>query len=158
MAVQLTLAAERWAEFWPEAQPLMLAHHLELADEGTRRGAFNIDYVKASQLDLMNILVIVSARDAGELVGYCLWYIGSDLECAGTMTGSQGPWYVKPSHRKGTLGLNLFKASVAILKSQGIVQLFPHHWERGGGARLGSFFKRLGAVPLETVYSLWIGD
>lgn len=153
------LARESWDAFWPEALPLMTLHHQELeAGLASRKASFEIDVERAKALDSAGVLVILAAREAGKLVGYCLWYLGYDLECKGLLTATQGPWFVGPEARSSTLGLRLFKESLPLLKALGVLNCFPHHWTKGAGARLESFFLRSGAEPLETVYSLWIGE
>lgn len=149
----LRIELERWGEFWPEARGLMKEHHEEISPED-RKGKFNPDFMMASQMDLMNVLMIVSARENEVLVGYCLWYLSTDLECAGMMIASQGPWFVTKGARKSTIGLKLMNTSLEALRARGVHSAMLHHWAKSQGVSLRKFFDRLGASPLETVYSL----
>lgn len=158
--MQVQLARERWSSFWPEARRLFELHHAEVS----RPGRMNLDVLQASQIDLLDLSVIMAAREVpvhfdhgpGRLLGYCIWMLGTDLEFAGVRTATQGPWYVEPEARKASpsLGIRLLKDSLPLLRKLGVQTAFPHYWERGGGARLASLFRRLGAEPLETVWQL----
>lgn len=154
--MQVQLARERWSSFWPEARRLFELHHAEVS----RPGRMNLDVLQASQIDLLDLSVIVTARDFSlkdpPLLGYCIWMLGTDLEFAGVRTATQGPWYVEPEVRKTSpsLGIRLLRESLPLLRKLGVQTAFPHYWEKGGGARLGSVFRRLGAEPLETVWQL----
>lgn len=155
LGAQLTIARESWTDFWPEAEPLLASHRTEV--EASSPAPFVVDTGLAAQLDAVGALVLVTARQYDKLLGYCIWTIGPNLESAGLLVASQGPWYVMPEHRASPLGLRLFHESIAILRLAGVHQALPHHWTGGAGQRLEKLFLRMGAKPLETVYSLWLG-
>lgn len=156
MSAELTI--ERWATFWPEAEPLLRDHRAEVDPESVRSG-FSVNVPIAEALDAADALLILSAREGPlrTLVGYCLWTLGPSLDSA-TLLATQGPWFVRPDRRASPLGLRLFARSLVVLREMGITRALPHHWATPAGARLGAYFTRLGAVPLETTYSLWLGD
>lgn len=152
MGTELTIAREGWDEFWPEAQLLLAAHHEEL-DPGS---PFAVNESLARALDAAGGLSIHSARTpGGALVGYCIWYLAPGLD-APYLCATQGPWYVLPEWRGSAIALKLFRVSLDSLRASGVARAFPHHWTRGGGERLGEFFRRLGAEPMEVSYSLWL--
>ena len=159
MGTELVIELTNWAGIWPEAEGLMAAHHEELEGQSplAKRMPFQIDYKWAQALDSAGALSIVAARADGVLVGYCIWYLGPNLESAGIKVASQGPWYVEQSWR-GRAGMKLFDRSLEQLRNLGVQCAYPHHWLFGGGIRLGEYFvKKYGAEELEHVYGLWIG-
>lgn len=150
------LAREAWASLWPECEPLMRAHRKELDPEGEARVGWEPRTDVYEALDAAGALVAIGARAEGMLVGYCIWTLGPGLDGPG-LTATQGPWFVEPAFRQGPLGLRLFAESLRALRAAGVTRAFPHHWANSPPA-LARYFRSLGATPLETVYSLWLGD
>ena len=149
-----------WHEVWPAAEPLMRAHWEELrAGSGPLAAQpFEVDVPLAQAMDGAGILVISAAWDGPRLVGYCFWYRSTLLEAKGVSVASHGPWYVAEPYRNTTVGLRLYRHSKKQLEELGVCFALPHHWELGGGERLGEMYRRDGAVPLETVWIERLGQ
>jgi hypothetical protein len=79
------------------------------------------------------------------------------LESNGTLIASQGPFFVAPPHRKSRAGILLLDFSVEKFREFGLDNVLLHHWVGGAGERIGKKFARMGAKPLESVWSLWLG-
>lgn len=150
------LAREPWARIWPECEPLMRLHQQELDPEAAARTTWAPRPDIYEALDSMGLFIGVTAREAGALVGYCLWTLGPGLESPGLMA-TQGPWFVAPAWRKGPLGLRLFAEALREVKAAGALRAFPHHWANSPPA-LARYFRSFGAKPIESVYSLWLED
>lgn len=151
MSIELRL--EPWNMIWPEAKPLMARHHEEVHERDSRM-PFKPALQVAQALQEAGVLKIVTARSAGQLVGYCIWYLSPDLESEDVLVASQGPWYVLPEWRASGVGIRLVRESVRHLRDAGASLILLHHW--ANNPRLGMVFGRLGAKPLETVYELWV--
>jgi len=146
---------ESWSSLWPDAEPLMQQHHLDVVGLDPRE-PFDPDIEGIEASDAAGTLLITSARFDGQLAGYCIWYIARNVESKGLWIGIAGPWYVVAEHRAGGLGIRLFKFSLTELRSRGIAQAYPHHWFSGGGERLGDLYERLGAKRCEVTFKLWL--
>lgn len=144
----MLIGEEKWQEFWPEAEPLFALHQLELTNE-----PLDVDFELAERLCAAGAMIVVSARESGLLVGYCLFYLSPALEQRGTLVATQGPWYVAREWRRGPLGLRLFKEALRVCKARGASRAFAHFWSRSD-PRLAGFFLRLGGHLTETTYSI----
>ncbi len=154
----IKIAVEDWDDFWPQAEPLMKEHHEELA-LFAKRPPFELDVERSALLANAGALLILGARDESDsLVGYCLWFLSFDLSAKDLLVASQGPWFVRESQRKGSLGIRLFEQSLIELRKREVKNVLAHHWLGGAGERLATYFARKGGEQLETIYSLWIGD
>ena len=102
-------------------------------------------------------MVCTGAWAGSLLVGYCIWFLTYDLESKGLLEANQGPWFVTAKWRQSSAWLRLFDLSLDLLRAREVKLAFPHHWEFGGGERLGRWFAKRGATKLESVYGLWIG-
>ena len=152
--MKLELNFEPWINIEDEMMPLMALHHQEVGI--ARPVAFRPDVEQARALCEVGALVTTTVRQGGNLIGYCMWFITFDLESCGTTIASQGPFFVAPPHRKSTAGLRLLDFSVAKFREIGISNVLLHHWVDGAGERLAKKFARMGAKPLESVWSLWL--
>lgn len=141
------LSVETWEQVRVEAIPLLAAHRAELDSWGD----FALDDTTMTLLDMSGQLLIATAREEGELVGYCFWIISHSIEDPSEQLAELKPWYVAKGHRASGLGLRLFRYSLAELRRRGVSRVFPHHW---GNPTLGKFFERLGARPREWVYEM----
>lgn len=140
------LSEESWGEFEREFEPMLREHLREIGG-----GELRLDLGLCRGLDAVGALVVVSARESGALVGYCLWTLGPSIDHAGEICAEMKPWYVVPEKRKSPLAMRLLKHSFVVLRARGIVRIFPHHW---GNETLGKLFVRLGARQIEWVYEM----
>ncbi len=144
---------------WPECEPLMLSHRQEVDPEGSARLSWEPrpDYYEA--LDSMGLFVGITARTYSDnrLIGYCIWTLGPSMDSPG-LTASQGPWFVEPAFRRGPLGLRLFIRALEAVRESGAIRAFPHHWASDNAGALARYFRKIGAKPIETTYSLWLGE
>lgn len=149
---------EPWIDVRDEIEPLARAHFNEVAGELEPKRQFGLDRGVMETLAKLGVLRVWVARVNGQVAGYCTWNISNDPESNGMLMADQGGWYVTPRYKQAGLGLGLLRAGLAGLKSAGVQNVLLHYRMAGrGDARLGHVFRRLGAVPHESRYSLWIG-
>jgi hypothetical protein len=116
-----TIQVERWTTFYPDGKEIFPIHWEELALH-REEIPLSIDEKKYEALDAQDILLILTARDQGALVGYFLWFLmphGHYLS-SGVM-GLTDMYYVLPEYRHGT-GAKLFIASERELRNRGAIK------------------------------------
>lgn len=154
----IAIGLETWDAVWPEINSLFEEHFGEVEGDLATNRPYKLDEPIMRAMATAGVLRIFTARVNGALAGYCMWQVTMDVESAGMLIAQHGPWFVRKSYASLMLGPQLFKASVADLRSIGVKNAFPHHRLQGRGAKLGAFFKRLGAVETQRTYSLWLGE
>jgi GNAT superfamily N-acetyltransferase len=149
----ITCHVESLEQRLEEIKVLLPAHYEELA--------LNRDHVPlAPQYDIYlareraGQLVFVTLRDAGEMVGYFLGFVAPGLHYSTCLTCTMDIFYVRQDKRKGSAGLRLFRFVEAELRRRGV-----QRWFMGSkiAADASALFKRIGATPIETYYSKWLG-
>lgn len=110
---------------------------------------------KYAQAESNGELFFVALRDAGELAGYFIGFVGPGLHYETCLTCVQDIFYVKPDERGSAAGDLLFSFVEGELKRRGVQRIignsknhFPCAW----------LFKRRGWEPIETIHSLWLGE
>jgi GNAT superfamily N-acetyltransferase len=99
-------------------------------------------------------LLFVTLRDAGALVGYFIGFIAPGLHYETCLTCTMDIFYVRKDRRRGTAGVRMFRFVEAELRRRGV-----QRWFMGSKiyADASALFKRIGAVPVETYFSKWLG-
>lgn len=117
----MTFHVERWAEFYPDVKAIFPRHWEELALNRDQI-PLSIDEAKYETLDAGGILLIITARDSGNLVGYYLWFLMPHMHYASSgPMGLTDMYFVLPEYRKGT-GAKLFMFSEQQLRARGVVK------------------------------------
>ena len=100
-------------------------------------------------------LVFVTLRDAGALVGYFIGFIAPGLHYETCLTCTMDIFYVRKDKRRGTAGVRMFRFVEAELRRRGV-----QRWFMGSKihADASALFKRIGAAPVETYFSKWLGE
>lgn len=155
---RIELRVETFDEVWPECDELASKHFTEVDGGVEPRRVYKLDYRAMRQLSQLGFLKIFTARDNGQLVGYCTWNVMPDIESQGLLIARQGAWFMDDSFGLGSVGLRLFRFAMSHLKNLGVQMIFPHHRLQGRGKDLGKFFTRIGCKPIMHEYCLWIGD
>lgn len=153
---ELTLGV--WEELEGELRGLFAAHSQEVGTVDGKPG-LDVDWEQADVLARGGVLQIAIARRVGPprpLVGYCIWYLTPSLERRGQMLAQQGPWFVSPAYRVG-LGLRLLRFGLGAMQGLGASVALLHRYA-SSDERLDGALRRLGAKPLEIVYSLSLED
>lgn len=150
----ITAHVESFEHRLSELQVLLPLHYEELA--------LNRDKVPLSPVYQLYIdrereggLLFVTLRDAGELVGYFIGFIAPGLHYSTCLTCTMDIFYVRKDKRKGSAGVRLFRFVESELRRRGV-----QRWFMGSKihADASALFKRIGAKPVETYYSKWLGE
>lgn len=117
--MRASFQVERWATFYADGKEIFPEHWRSLAlnqDEIP----IDIDEAHYAKLDELGILLIVTARVEGRLVGYYLSFLMPHFhyKSSGPM-GMTDMYYVLPEFRNGT-GMRLFAAWEQELKKRGV--------------------------------------
>lgn len=150
----ITCHVESFEERLVELQVLLPLHYRELAlnqDKVPLSPRYG-DYIDRERA---GGLIFVTLRDAGELVGYFIGFIAPGLHYSTCLTCTMDIFYVHPSKRTGSAGVRMFRFVETELRRRGV-----HRWFMGSKiqADASALFKRIGAAPVETYYSKWLGE
>lgn len=152
----MSIQVEKWNQLYPDCLPLFAEHKAEI---GETRIPYNPDIEKAAVLDKSGRLLIITARDENKkLQGYLGFFMDTSLECKNLLLGTQMLWFVTKTARQGGVGIKLYLEAIKQMKGLGVEYIYPHRWLTVDSSDLDKFFLKLGAVPLEYVYSLRIGE
>lgn len=145
----LTAQPEPFAPFLQEVQPLLPKHYEELA--------LNKDHVPLSpqydeylRRDAKGMVLTVTLRDAGELIGYFVGFVAPGLHYSTCLTLHLDIFWVRPDKRTGTGGLKLFRAVEKEAQRRGVQRMFVGSKVHQDASRL---FEALGYTKVETTYS-----
>lgn len=150
----ITCHVESFEERLEELQALLPLHYKELAlnqDRVPLAPQFNV-YIERER---NGGLIFVTLRDAGELVGYFIGFIAPGLHYSTCLTCTMDIFYVRADKRVGSAGVRMFRFVETELRRRGV-----QRWFMGSKihADASALFKRIGAAPVETYYSKWLGD
>ena len=149
----LRIGFEPFTTAWPDARALATAHFAEVGpDEPWRRFAPVVSVME--ELDRKGVMRCVTARRGGQFLGYMTWMILPDIEASPLVYAQQGAWYADPASRG--VGLRLLRRSITLLRRTGVDYLQMHHRLHGRGQDLSALFRRVGAVPQQHNYNLFL--
>jgi GNAT superfamily N-acetyltransferase len=149
----MTAHVESLTEHLPELMYLLPLHYEELA-LNKDKVPLDPQYEVYRERDAAGAVLFVTLRDAGELVGYFVGFIAPGLHYKTCLTCTMDIFYLRKDKRTGSGGVRLFRFVEAELKRRGV-----QRWFMGSKvhADASALFKRIGAAPVETYYSKWLG-
>ena len=150
----ITCHIESFEDRLSELQILLPEHYKELAlnqDRVPLSPQFHV-YIERERV---GGLLFVTLRDAGEMVGYFIGFIAPGLHYSTCLTCTMDIFFVRKDKRKGSSGIRLFRFVESELRRRKVKR-----WFMGSKihADASAIFKRIGAEPVETYYSKWIGE
>ena len=150
----ITCHVESFEQQLEELQVLLPLHYRELAlnqDKVPLQPQYHV-YIERERA---GGLLFVTLRDAGQLVGYFIGFIAPGLHYSTCLTCTMDIFYVRQDKREGSAGVRMFRFVEAELRRRGV-----HRWFMGSKiqADASPLFKRIGATPVETYYSKWLGE
>jgi hypothetical protein len=150
----ITCHVESFEERLAELQALLPLHYRELAlnqDKVPLQPQYHV-YIERERA---GGLLFVTLRDAGELVGYFIGFIAPGLHYETCLTCTMDIFYVRTDKRAGSAGVRMFRFVEGELRRRGV-----QRWFMGSKihADASALFKRIGAAPVETYYSKWLGE
>lgn len=150
----ITTHLESFEQRLPELKELLPEHYKELA-LNQDRVPLDPQYEVYIQREREGGLIFMVLRDAGEMVGYFIGFIAPGLHYQTCLTCTMDIFYVRKDKRAGSAGVRLFRAVEDELRRRGV-----QRWFMGSKihADASALFKRIGAAPVETYYSKWLGE
>lgn len=106
-------------------------------------------------LEEAGLLLIVTARDGGKMVGYHVSIVRPHLHYKQSLTAYADMYFIHPDYRQGMTGVRLFKFLEQELRERGVDRIYQ-------GTKvhkdMGRLFERLGYKETERLFVKWIGD
>jgi GNAT superfamily N-acetyltransferase len=151
-ADDLTAQQERFSAIAKELPPLFERHWLEL---GSNRDTIKLDpdWDRYLAMDAAGLLVVTTARVAGVLVGYIFNIVGPHLHYRSTAHAELEMFWLDPAWRGLWFSLRWFRGNDDMLRELGVKRVHVAVKNGYKDGRVGVIFKRLGYLPVETVYS-----
>lgn len=106
-------------------------------------------------MEAHGMLKVLTARDAGKLIGHVWCIIRTHMHHPGVLCGFVDTFYLAKSARRGRVGIRLVKESIEMMRAVGAVRIL---FMTDVAADSSVLFSRLGFKPINTVHSMWIGD
>jgi GNAT superfamily N-acetyltransferase len=145
--------AEHYSDLCEALKPLHETHWRETENDKVPL-KINHDYFHG--LDASGQLMTMTARDEqGDLCGYAMWMAGENPKHQGVLMATNISFYVIPSARGHWIGIRLLAESEAWLKSKGVNMMGLCVKNK---ADYGVLAEREGYIPVETVWTKWLGE
>jgi|TARA_R110000796_G_scaffold227646_1_gene344419 GNAT superfamily N-acetyltransferase len=100
----LPLLDKHWKETEPNQETIML----------------DPDWKEYSRLDSSGILRIFTAREKGQLIGYCVLMISTSVHHKGHLFAGTDVVYIHPDFRRGSTGSDLIRFAESHCKDNGV--------------------------------------
>jgi hypothetical protein len=145
-----SIKEESTLEVFHECLKLGEAHYNEVEGKAPRI-PYNVDYELAKTLIELGLVVIVTARSGGQLVGYFVNLISKDFFTSRKEAKELGI-YVKPEFRGSSVFYRMTKATEKIIADKGVVSMYIM-FKEGHDKGLA---QKLGYEKTETVYQKFL--
>ena len=150
----VTYAVENWFDALSEMEELWPLHWDEVAMNKDTI-PLDPDYPTYAALANSGALHLLVARCEGKMIGYHVSIVKGHLHYRHSLSAFTDMYFIHPEHRKGMVGVRLFKEAEKTLKARGVEKMFT-------GTKLsldmGRIFERLGWKETERLYTKFIGD
>jgi L-amino acid N-acyltransferase YncA len=150
----ITVQVEPLMDVLDDLKVLFPAHYEELALDKDKV-PLDPDYGIYKNLALQNMILCVTLRENGKIIGYFVGFIKPHLHYRTCLTLTMDIFYVRQDKRAGFNGVKLFRAVEAEARRIGVQRWFMGSKNHKASVAL---FKRIGAIPVEEYYSKWLGD
>lgn len=150
----ITAQIESLTERLGELKPLFPKHYAELA-LNQNQVPLNPQYDEYLRRDAAGGVMLVTLRDAGELVGYFVGFVAPGLHYRTCLTLTMDIFWVHPGHRGNGAGFVLFGAVEREAKRRGVQRMFVGSKCHKDASFL---FERRGYERCEVYYTAWLGD
>lgn len=142
----LAIEREQLAPVWDEAMPLFAEHWQ--AFQGDSGIPFKPKREQYAALDAAGMVLFVSVRDAGAMVGYWLGLMVENMHSAGHVVCMADGMFIKPAYRNGS-GRRLLAVVEDAARNMGAARLVQATCAR---FPIDAWLKRLGFVIEDRVY------
>lgn len=150
----VTFQVEPWSEFKAEAAKLWPKHWEEVAINKDKI-KLNVDFRQFDALDSVGQLIVIAAREDGEIIGYWVGFIRPHLHYADSLTAYTDVYFVDPAYRKPRVALRLFQFVEKELKRRGAQKIFTATKLHLDHSKL---FKALGYTETERLFTKMLED
>lgn len=150
----MTIQMESFDAWLADATPLLAEHHAQIGEAPDNWRNKNIPLLRA--IDELGMMQITTARSNGRMFGYLMTLLTPSLATAGVMSAVNTAFFADPACPG--LGIKIQRAALASFKERGVGEVL---WETntvGGGSRIGSIYRRLGAEEKGSVYRLRLAE
>ena len=146
----MTFQSETIDEWIDDARELFAEHCVTVGENPDQWLLKNWPLMR--QLHEIGAMQIMTARLNGRMFGYLMTVLSPSLAYRDMLSGSNTTFFASPEFPG--LGMKLQRAAIQSLKEKGVGEVFFEAGQRGDGPRLGSLYKRLGAVPHGEVFRM----
>jgi L-amino acid N-acyltransferase YncA len=156
--VTLSAQVEPYGAVLPDLLPLYEGHWREVAlDQNRPEARLAPQFGIYAARDAAGELVLVTLRDACRVVGYFLCFVTLGLHYSACLTAQMDIIYVHPDVRGRFGGLRLIRTMQRELLRRGVKRWFVGE-KIGRSSGLGRIYELAGFRPVETHYSMWLGE
>lgn len=162
----MEFSVENWFDCKEDMAKLFPLHWEEIADQ---RIPLDVWYEQYDRIAEDGQLHIVTIRDKdtcgacqkcenaqkGKLIGYYWAIVRPHLHYQQSLTAYTDIYFIHPEHRKGMLGVNLFKFAEQSLKERGVQRMYIASKTK---LDMSLIFERLNFSKTEIVYTKLIGE
>lgn len=143
-------AREQAGPIFDEIKPLLRAHFEEIAYY--RDIPLNPDYGRYFEAEHHGWLRIYTARTAGCLIGYAIYFVRPSLHYRDSLQAHQDILYLAPEHRKGGSGMRLIRFADRALADES-VQVVIQHVKARADLNFGPLLERMGYELMDQLYT-----
>ncbi len=145
----VTYAVEKLADMKAEMETLLPLHWQEIARD-KEIIQLKPDWDTYFALEACGVFHAVVARQEGEMIGYHISFVKPHLHYLDSLTAISDIYFLHPEHRKGRVGIQLFKEVEKSWKARGVQKAYT-------GCKvtkdMGPIFERLGWKFIEKIYA-----
>lgn len=150
LADGITIQTEPFDVWIKDARELIREHLVQVGEAPEAWQGKNLPLMKV--LDDHGCMQLTTARANGRMFGYLMTLISPSLTSENVTTATNLTHFA--SEDTPGLGMKLQRHALRSLKARGVDEVFFEAGKRGSGPRIGSLYKRLGAVDHGQTYRL----
>jgi GNAT superfamily N-acetyltransferase len=124
LSAMMTVQRERAHDLWVEILPLLHEHKEEIS--AYQDIALNPDIDRYNAVEESGHLRCYTARLAGLLVGYAIFFVDFNLHYSDSLQANQDVLFVTKPHRHGRVGYRLIRYSEEQLQAEGVQVCYQH--------------------------------
>lgn len=149
----ITYQQESIQVIFDEGTELLKVHYKELA-RNRDRIKLNPDIDRYLAMEEADILVVVTARDGGKLIGYAVFAVTPALHYQDHLYAINDVLFLSHDYRGNNVGLDLLEIAEGILYKRGVSVIFI---ASKLNTKLSGILPRIGYTHVENNHSKYIG-
>lgn len=138
----MTIQCEEFKSFYRDGKGLFAEHLAQVGEPPDNFSRKNISMMLA--LESAGNLQVVTARSNGRMFGYLMSVISPSLESPDVTTAIHTAFFASPE--APWVGMKMQRAAIGFLRARGVGEVFMRAGPRGDGPRMGTIYRRLGAI------------